>query len=291
MTSSILGYLGPAGSFCEQAARCWAARQHGEVELVACEGMEEVVSGVERGRFFQGVIPLENSLEGSVPATLELFVSGTPQIQGEVIIPVSHHLVGRAQRLEEVEVIYSHPHALAQCRRFLNLYWPKGRVELTSSTAQAALRAAREGARAAAIASELAAGIYGLNVIRRHLEDSPDNVTRFVVLGRGVVPPTGSDKTSLLVVPAANRPGALYELLAPFALAGIDLTRIESRPGKRRLGDYIFFLDCRGHHRLPPLAGVLGELEARARSVKVLGSYPVWKEGREEQEGGCPSPG
>lgn len=278
-----LAYLGPAGSFCQQAAMCWLAKRGADLLPVACEELEEIVAGVNEGRFFQGIIPLENSLEGSVPASLELLISGGHQIQGEIVIPVNHHLVGQASDLGEVEVIYSHPHALAQCRRFLQRFWPKGRIELVGSTAQAAKRAAQEGARAAAIASALAAQLYGLRLIRERIEDAQDNMTRFVVLGQGSPPPSGNDKTSLLVVPAANRPGALYELLAPFAAAGINLTRIESRPGKRRLGEYVFFIDCEGHREDPALAAVLTELAAKARSVRVLGSYPAWTE--EDGEG------
>lgn len=271
-----LAYLGPAGSFCQQAAMCWLARYRADLLPVACDDLEEIVAGVNNGRFFQGIIPLENSLEGSVPASLELLLSGEQQIQGEVVIPVNHHLVSKARDLSEVEVIYSHPHALAQCRRFLQQFWPKGRVELVSSTAQAAKQAALKGGKAAAIASALAAQIYGLRVLREKIEDYPDNKTRFVVLGQGCPPPSGNDKTSLLVVPAENRPGALYELLAPFAAAGLNLTRIESRPGKKRLGEYVFFIDCEGHREVPPLAAVLEALRANAGSVRVLGSYPAW---------------
>jgi prephenate dehydratase len=271
-----LAYLGPAGSFCHQAALKWRARRERDVELVACRDLEEIVQGLNQGRFFRGIIPLENSLEGSVPSSLELLVNGNQQIQGEIVIPVHLNLVSRGEDLEALEIIYSHPHALAQCRRFLQPLSARVRLELSSSTAQAARDAARRGERAAAIASALAARIYGLQVLRENIEDWPDNQTRFVVLGRGIPSPCGRDKTSLLLVPTEDRPGVLYGFLAPFAEAGINLTRIESRPTKRRLGEYMFFLDCLGHVQTPPLAPVLDVLMRKAAKVRILGSYPAW---------------
>lgn len=270
------GYLGPAGSFCQQAALAWNLGSDG-VELIPCPDLEDVFEGVNNDTFDQGVVPIENSLEGSVPLTLDLLAASQQQIQGEIVIPVHHHLVSMAKDLSEVKAIYSHSHVPGQCRRFLRRYWPGGRIEIVSSTALAAKLAREKGKEAAAIASALAADLYQLSVLYECIEDFPDNATRFIVMGRGRTAPTGNDKTSILMTAVKDHPGALYDLLGPFAGLDINLMRIESRPGKKRLGEYIFFIDCQGHADVEPLTTLLKVLKARAGYVKVLGSYPCFE--------------
>ncbi len=266
--SLMIGVLGPEGTFSERAAKryCPAAR------LRYFRDFEEVIAAVERGEVEMGVVPLENSLEGSVGQTLDALLSRDVKIAGEINLRVRHCLLG-VGRPEEVKVILSHPQALAQCRGYLKRRFPEAELRTTGSTSHAA-KLAGEFSEMAAIADAEAAERYGLSVIERDVQDSERNVTRFVVVGREMPEPTGRDKTSLAVYLERAEPGALWEVLGEFAKRRINLTKIESRPSKRGLGDYYFFIDLEGHVSDPLVEEALARIRERAAMTKVLGSYP-----------------
>lgn len=264
-----IAYLGPEGTYTQAAA----LKHFGHaVGTVAHGAIDEVFRDVEAGGSHFGVVPIENSTEGVVTHTLDMFLNSPLQIVGEVELRIHHCLLSREQNMAGVRRVYAHQQALAQCREWLdeNL----GGVDRlpVSSNAEAARRAAAEEG-AAAIASSQAASIYGLNVLASNIEDEPDNTTRFLIIGRERAAPSGHDKTSLLVS-APNRPGALYSLLAPFHRYGISMTRIESRPSRRGMWEYVFFIDVEGHAAEANLADALKELERDAAMMKLLGSYP-----------------
>ncbi len=262
----LIGLLGPAGTFSEEAARCWSR----DADLKYFEDILDVVEAVETGDVDCGIVPLENSLEGSVNVTLDLIRDGRLSIVGEVVVKVCHCLLGLGE-LSRVRVAASHPQALSQCRNFIKKMGL--RKKAVSSTAQAALLASHDES-VAAIASRTAAGMYSLKVLASDIQDGLENFTRFAVLARWFALPSGRDKTSIVVFLEQNRPGALYEILEKFALGGIDLTRIESRPTREGLGEYLFFIDFRGHLAEPEVQQVLGEVKKKAKKLRVLGSYP-----------------
>jgi len=264
-----IAYLGPEGTFTQTAA----LKHFGHaVETLPCAAIDEVFRDVEAKDAHYGVVPVENSTEGVVNHTLDMFLSSTLRICGEVQLRIHHHLLSKAERVGDISKIYAHQQALAQCREWLNHV--AGQVELiaVSSNAEAARMAADE-EDAAAIAGDTAAEIYGLNILASNIEDEPDNTTRFLVIGHQIVPPTGNDKTSLLLF-TSNRPGALVRLLKPIAEHGISMTRIESRPSRSGLWDYVFFIDIEGHEKEDEIASVLSELDKEAAMLKILGSYP-----------------
>lgn len=264
-----VGYLGPEGTFTEAAVLKHFGHSAGTRPLAA---IDEVFREVEAGAADYGVVPIENSTEGAVHHTLDMFMNSTLKICAEIELRVHHFLLGRVPDVAAVRRVYAHQMALAQCREWLdrNLSGIE-RVPL-SSNAEAARRArAEEGA--AAIASVRAAEIYGLNILAQNVEDEPDNTTRFLVIGRKIPGPTGRDKTSLLVS-TANQPGALYRLIKPLAEQGLSMTRIESRPSRRGTWDYVFFIDVEGHVQDASVASAIAALEREAAMVKVLGSYP-----------------
>jgi len=264
-----IAYLGPEGTFTQAAAYKHFGHSVSTAPLGA---IDEVFREVESGGCQYGVVPIENSTEGVVNHTLDMFMESPLKICGEVELRIHQHLLGQDVRIEQVERVYSHAQSLAQCREWLDAHLPQAERIAVNSNAEAARRAGRESG-AAAIAGETAAEPYGLAILQRNIEDHPDNTTRFLVIGRQSVAPSGRDKTSLLVS-MRNRPGSLYRLLEPLARAGVSMTRIESRPSHCVNWEYVFFLDVEGHASEPKLREALAALRGEADLVKVLGSYP-----------------
>lgn len=264
-----IAYLGPEGTFTQAAA----LKHFGHsVSTVAHHAIDEVFRDVEAGSSHYGVVPVENSTEGVVTHTLDMFLNSPLKIVGEVQLRIHHNLLGRVGGLNAVRRVYAHQQALAQCREWLDEHLTGIERIAVSSNAEAA-RVVTTETGAAAIASREAAAIYGLRTIANNIEDEPDNTTRFLVIGREAVACSGRDKTSLLVS-APNRPGALHDLLAPFAEHGISMTRIESRPSRRGVWEYVFFVDIEGHATDEAIAKALEQLRTEAAMLKVLGSYP-----------------
>lgn len=262
--------LGPRGTFSEEAA----LRYFKEPELRYREDIEGIFEDVLKGDADYGLVPIENSLEGSVGVTLDLLLRQEVRIWGEVVIDVKHSLLAlKGATLGEIREVLSHPHALAQCRGFLKRYGLK--TKNYPSTAGAAREVAEKKlCSLAAIAPERAATLYGLAVLKREIQDEDFNQTRFLVIARRDHEATGRDKTSIIFA-LEDRPGALYEALKPFALGGINLTKIESRPSKKALGDYVFYVDLEGHRSDDRIRKALAELKSRVTFLKVLGSYPA----------------
>lgn len=261
-------YFGPPATFTHLAA----IKNFGRAaELIPAKNIREIFARVEKRQADYGVVPVENSTEGIVSHTLDMFLDSDLKICAEIILEIAHHLLGRG-KLEKVEKIYSHPQAIAQCRLWLEEYMPTVKLCEVESTAKAAQLALEEEG-TAAIASEVAAGLYGLSILKAHIEDSPHNYTRFLVIGRDYAEPSGQDKTSILFS-IKDRVGALYDMLSPFKIHGINLTKIESRPTKRKAWEYVFFVDFMGHKDDEPVKKALFELEERCFFLKILGSYP-----------------
>ncbi len=265
-----VAYLGPQATFTHQAA---IQRFGAGPDYRPARSIGEVFDDVERGRVDYGVVPVENSTEGAVNLTLDRLSVSDALICGEVRLEIAQHLLVRAADLGEVKRVVSHPQALAQCRGWLAEHLPDVPTEETLSTAVAAELAAGD-ATVAAVASELAARLYGVPILRSRIEDNPHNATRFLVVGRDPVGPTGRDKTTILFA-MRNEPGSLYRILEPLARAGINLTKIESRPAKQGPWEYVIFVDLEGHRETPAVASVLGEIGERTLFLKVLGSYPA----------------
>jgi chorismate mutase/prephenate dehydratase len=264
-----VAFLGPVGTFTEAAA----LKHFGaSVQTVPLDTVDGVFREVTSGSAQYGVVPVENSTEGVVSHTLDMFLQSSLQICGEVGLPIHHFLLSRAGDLRRVRRVYSHGQSLAQCRKWLDTHLPVQERVGVSSNAEAARRAAEE-PEAAAIAGEIAGRVYGLEALASNIEDEPENTTRFLVIGRRAVPPTGRDKTSLLLS-ALNQPGSLYGLLEPFARHRVNMTRIESRPSRRGKWDYVFFIDVEGHAQNPELAEALQEVSERSAMFRILGSYP-----------------
>jgi len=266
-----VAFLGPEGTFTQQAVY----KQFGHsVRALPLTSIEEVFHEVESGTADFGVVPIENSSEGTVNNTLDMFLTSPLAICGEVELRIHHNLMGAMSALGQVERVCAHQQALAQCRGWLSENLPGVERVPVASNAEGARRARDEDG-TAAIAPMAAAEVYGLNVLVPEIEDRADNTTRFLVIGRKSFPPSGQDKTTLLVSAAhTDAPGALFRLLEPFAREGISMTRIESRPSRRRKWDYVFFIDLEGHAETQPLAGVLAKLKGQASLCRVLGSYP-----------------
>ncbi len=265
-----IGVLGPQGTYSEKAALLWSRRQP-EASLVYFPDFEEILEAVEEGAVDAGIVPVENSLEGAVTAVMDLLLRLDVAIVGEVNLPIRHCLVGQGQG--EIKVILSHPQALAQCRQYLHEHFPGAEIRTTGSTSHAA-RLAQEFPEMAAIAGQEAAERYSLKILAREIQDAEDNVTRFIVAGKSYAAPTGRDKTSLIIYLDKDRPGALYSILGEFASRSINLTRIESRPSRKGLGDYYFYIDLEGHMNDMALGEAIGAVKEKAAMVRVLGSYP-----------------
>ena len=264
-----IGFLGPEGTFTHEAALKHFGRS---VELKGCDSIEEVFRETEAETVSYGVVPVENSTEGSVNHTLDRLMDSPLIITGEVGLRVHHCLLGTGDSLADIKVVYSHQQPFQQCRRWLALHLPACEQLNVSSTADAAIRA-KDTPNTAVIASAATAELYDLRVIERNIEDDPDNTTRFLIVGGCPVPPTGNDKTSILVS-TRNRPGALVGLLKPLSKHGVSMTRIESRPARQTNWQYVFFIDMEGHREDGSLKTALTELGEEAGFFKLLGSYP-----------------
>ena len=268
-----IGYLGPRGTFSEQAARLFLDGREGE--SIACDSLEQVLGKVVSGELEEGVVPVENSSEGAVGVTLDLLALHYDlAVRFELVLPVSHCLMARpGVEPGHVEVVLSHPQALAQCRSFLQQKLSGARTVECSSTVAAAGQVAGQDRPWAALAPLAAAVEYGLEVMVTEANDYPGSVTRFWVVGREPHASAGSGAKTSIVFSIKDRPGALYHILGEFARRGLNLTRIESRPAKKRLGDYLFFIDFIGHTSLPQVQEALAGVSFRTLFLKVLGSY------------------
>ncbi len=265
-----VAYLGPRATFTHMACM---QKFGSSAQYIPVTSIKDVFNEVERGRANFGVVPIENTTEGVVNHTLDMFIDSNLLIYGEILQEVSHHLLSKTETIEDIKKIYSHPHAIAQCRNWLETNLPHVPVAEVASTARAAELCVDEPS-AAAIASELAGQLYGLKVVRARIEDNMNNFTRFLILSQKSPERTGKDKTSLMLS-VKDRIGALYDLLRPFASHGINMTKIESRPSRRKAWEYIFFVDIEGHVEEDRVKKALEEVKGRCLFMKVLGSYPA----------------
>lgn len=264
-----VAFLGPQATYTHVAAM----QQFGySAQLVPLKSIPSIFDEVSRGRASYGVVPVENSNEGVVSHTLDMFMSSDLKIIAEILLPISHDLLNLSGQIADIRKVVSHPQAIGQCRSWLEENLAEVPLVDASSTASAAQQAA-EDASVAAIASEAAASLYGLRVIKDKIEDNPNNFTRFLIIGKEMQGPSGNDKTSIMFS-VKDQAGILYHMLEPFSKRDINLAKIESRPMKGKAWEYIFFLDMVGHVRDQNIAGAVEELRTYCQFLKVLGSYP-----------------
>ncbi len=267
-----IGFLGPEGTFTQAAV----FKHFGHsVKALPFATIDEVFQAVENGSANFGVVPIENSTEGIVNNTLDMFLTSPLKIGGEIELRIEQNLIGCMASLELIERICAHEQALAQCRGWLRKYLPHVEQIGVSSNAAGARRARDEDG-TAAIGSDTAAEVYNLKILMNNIEDRVDNATRFLVIGRELLPSSGHDKTTILVSAThTDGAGILYALLQPLATHGVCMYRIESRPSRRKIWDYVFFIDLEGHAEESPLSEALEELEKRSSLFRVLGAYPT----------------
>ena len=270
-----IGYLGPAGTYTEQAALLYAP----DADFTPLPTINAVGASVANGDLDAGVVPIENSLEGSVTFTQDLLITQTGlSIRNEVVIPIDHFLVAPpGVEADQVRVIFSHPQALAQCRAYLESRFPLAQNEASLSTAAAVADMQGSSVPAAAICPQRATELYDVQVLDRGIQDNPINQTRFAVLARTDHAMTGHDRTSICFSFTVDRPGSLYHCIGEFAQRNINLVKIESRPTKQALGRYIFLIDLAGHRQETDVAAALEGLRQRVDMLKILGSYPTWE--------------
>ena len=265
-----VAYLGPQGTFSEEAA----IRQFGsQTQLRPCATIDDVFHEVESGAANYGVVPIENSTEGSISRTHDLLFATPLRVCGEVLLPVHQCLMSKSGKPASVKKVLSHSQSLAQCHEWLNHHFGNAKRVPVVSNAEEARLAARDSA-AAAIASKTAARVYGLKIVATNIEDEPQNTTRFVVIAAHDAGPSGNDKTSL-VMSTRNVPGAIHSLLTPLAQHGVSMTRLESRPARTGRWEYLFYVDIVGHQQDANVAQALRELGEKAAFLKNLGSYPA----------------
>lgn len=273
----IYAFLGPEGTFSDQAVRTFVSKGKlaSEYDPLPCDSMSDVFEAVDRGKADYGVVPIENSLEGPVTTVLDAFAFTTrAEILGEVALDIHQSLIlAKGAMLDDVTAIASHPQGIGQCRRWLNRHLPDRQLRLADSTA-AAVAMAVEDASVAAVGSTLAAELMGADVYEEAIEDNLSSQTRFVLIGRGPVAHDGPGKSTLALFIQSDRAGVLQMILSEFTYAGINLTMIQSRPTKRELGDYMFFVDIDGYADDPDIAIALNCLRMKLREVRIIGSYP-----------------
>jgi len=264
-----IAFLGPEGTFSEMATYRYFGHS---VKAMPEATIDRVFAEVEAGAADFGVVPIENSTEGAVNNTLDMFINSPLKICGELDFPIHHNLMSKQESLQDIHVIFSHRQSLAQCRMWLREHAPHIDTVAVNSNAEAA-RKASFNEHAGAIAGESAAAMYGLKILYRDIEDQADNATRFLVIGKQLLACSGEDKSSLMVA-AKDEPGVLFHILKPLNDQGISMTRIESRPSKRNKWDYVFFIDVEGHVDDQPLAEAIKEMQRFTSNLRILGSYP-----------------
>ncbi|MCB1178770.1 MAG: prephenate dehydratase [Leptospiraceae bacterium] len=264
-----VGYLGPEGSFSHQAV---LERFGTSVNSIQFPTIPDVFRSVEAGKCDYGVVPIENSSEGLVNSTLDMFLNSDLQIYSEIYVKISLCLLGLDDDISKIKTLYGIKIANSQCKNWIATNLPSVEIIETSSTAKAALMVS-EKKKGAAISSKMAAGIYGLNILKENIEDLPNNTTRFLIVGNSQCLPTGKDKTSI-VFTLPDKPGALFSALKPFYDRKINLTKVESRPTRKNPWQYNFFIDFHGHEKDPEINSILNDLKDQATFIKILGSYP-----------------
>lgn len=267
-----VAYMGPPLTFTHLAA---LSKFGSSVDYVDCGGIGEVFSEVDKGRADYGVVPVENSIEGAVNYTFDMFVNSDLKICSEIYLEISHSLLSKAKNLKKIKTVYSHPQVFAQCRQWIEKNIPRLELIEVSSTSKAAQLSSKK-SNTACIASPLAAKKYALKILARSIEDTAHNVTRFLVIGANPAEPTREDKTSIMFS-LKDRVGVLHDALVPFKKNRINLTKIESRPSRLKAWEYYFFVDTEGHYKDKKVKKALSELERSCTYLKVLGSYPVGK--------------
>jgi len=264
-----VAFLGPAGTYNHVAT----VKHFGNsIEQNPVENIEAIFRSVETGQSHFGVVPIENSTEGVITHTLDLLINSSLLISGEVDLRIHHNLISHETELKNIKTIYSHQQSLAQCRLWLEAHLPGVDQYAVKSNAEA-VRLCREASGCAAIAGQLAADIYQVPVLYQDIEDEADNTTRFIVIGKQPVPPSGKDRTSLLLA-TDNKPGALHHLLKPLAERNIGMSKIESRPSRRGVWEYLFFIDIDGHKDAPLISEALAAMKHETAMLRILGSYP-----------------
>ncbi|MBM3712448.1 MAG: prephenate dehydratase [Actinobacteria bacterium] len=281
-----VAYLGPEGTFTEEALikffekkLCKDSEDFKKIVKISFPTIPDVIKSVDRGEVNEGIIPIENSVEGSVNLTQDILTfESEVKITGEIAIPIKHHLIiKKGTKLKSIKKIISHPHATAQCRIFLKNNFPESEIIAANSTAEAVKKLNETDGGSAAIGTKIAAEIYGLDVLISDIEDNKENKTRFVVVGSYISPKTEHDKTSIVCFLKKDKPGSLYNILKEFAERNINLTRLESRPAKKDLGDYVFMIDMEGHLHDKIIYEAIESLRNKVYLVKLLGSYPAWQ--------------
>jgi prephenate dehydratase len=274
-----IAYLGPPGTFTEEALDKFI-KDINQIKKISYPTVVEVIKSVDRGEADEGLVPIENSIEGSVNITQDILTfESEAKIIGEVTIPVKLSLISRKKiGLEKIKKVISHPHATAQCRKFLSTNLRDAEIIAANSTAEAVKILKKENDDIAAIGTKTAAKIYNLEIIESDIEDNKDNKTRFVFIGNRIQPKTGEDKTSIVCFLKEDKPGSLYNILKEFAQRNINLTRLESRPAKKDLGDYVFMIDLDGHLHDKNIFEAIEVLRKSVYLIKILGSYPKWIE-------------
>jgi len=275
-----VGYLGPEGTFSDEASATYR-KMIGKADFMPFSTFHDILLAVDKGRIDEGIVPIENSVEGTIGIVTDMLVNDVNlKIKDEIVIPVTHFLLAKKKApLNKFTEVLSHPQVIDQCKNYIRKKLPKAKIRFTYSSAEAARQAATtieiEGVEMpAAIANKASARLYGLKVIASKINDYPDNSTRFVVLAKNDHPRTGKDKTSIVFSILKDRPGGLHNVLGEFAARKINLTKIESRPTKRTLGDYYFFIDIQGHRRDGLISQTLSNVKRKSSFFKVLGSYP-----------------
>jgi chorismate mutase/prephenate dehydratase len=270
-----IAFLGPLGTYSEEAALKQFGLGRG---AVVCGSIDEVFRTLEANQADYGVVPVENSTEGAIGITLDLLLSSPLKICGEITLPIHHCLLSKQDDISQISHVFSHSQSLSQCHEWLNKTLPSAQREAVTSNARAAQMihdlVSTDGTFAAAIASKRAAELFNLNILAENIEDDAKNTTRFLVLGKHDVAASGTDKTSI-VMTTKNKPGAMIDLLEPLSRHGVSMTKLESRPSRQSLWDYVFFVDIEGHQTDAKVQAALQELQTRASFLKVLGSYPV----------------
>ena len=269
-----IAFLGPVGTFSEEAA----LRYDPQADLEAFPSLPAVALAVTSGIVEEGIVPIENSLEGSVTHTLDILIQEARLfIRSELVLHIEHCLLGKpGTRAGDIQTVYSHPQALGQCRDFLERCFPKAQLVASLSTVAGVEDMKQSPTPAGAIAPRRAAELHGTDILAQGIQDNSANVTRFVILASTDQPPTGKDKTSLCLAFDDDKPGLLYNIMGEFALRNINLAKVESRPTKQSLGQYIFLIDCEGHREDALVKEAIDAVRRQTSMLKIFGSYPRW---------------